>query len=85
MESEDFARELVAVGYRDPQIEHVTVDYELHVAALDQPDTLFGMSPDWSSLNDADKAAVIDEVRKLAGDRFVLPIPSTALIAVAQC
>jgi hypothetical protein len=43
------------------------------------------MSPDWSSLNDADKAAVIDEVRKLAGDRFVLPIPSIALIAVAQC
>jgi hypothetical protein len=34
-DSEDFARELVAVGYRDPQIEHVTFDYELHVAALD--------------------------------------------------
>jgi len=81
---EDFARELVAVGYRDPQIEHVTFDYELDVAALDQPDTLFGMSPDWSSLNDADKAAVIGEVRQLAGDRLVLPIPSTALIAVAQ-
>jgi hypothetical protein len=72
------------VGYRDPQIEHVTFDYELDVAALDQPDTLFGMSPDWSSLNDADKAAVIGEVRQLAGDRLVLPIPSTALIAVAQ-
>jgi ubiquinone/menaquinone biosynthesis C-methylase UbiE len=82
---EDFARELVAVGYRDPRIEHVTFDYELDVAALDQPDTLFGMSPDWSSLNDADKAAVIGEVRQLAGDRLVLPIPSTALIAVAQC
>ena len=81
---EDFAHELVAVGYRDPQIEHVTFDYELDVAALDQPDTLFGMSPDWSSLNDADKAAVIGEVRQLAGDRLVLPIPSTALIAVAQ-
>jgi ubiquinone/menaquinone biosynthesis C-methylase UbiE len=81
---EDFARELVAVGYSDPQIEHVTFDYELDVAALDQPDTLFGMSPDWSSLNDADKAAVIGEVRQLAGDRLVLPIPSTALIAVAQ-
>ena len=81
---EDFARELVAVGYRDPQIEHVTFDYELDVAALDQPDTLFGMSPDWASLNDADKAAVIGEVRQLAGDRLVLPIPSTALIAVAQ-
>lgn len=80
----DFARELVAVGFRDPQIEHVTHDFELDVAALADPDTLFGMSPDWTSLNDADKAAVIAEVRQMAGERPVLPIPSTALIAVAE-
>jgi hypothetical protein len=30
------------------------------------------------------KAAVVAEVRKLAGDRAMLPIPSTALIAVAH-
>jgi ubiquinone/menaquinone biosynthesis C-methylase UbiE len=81
---EDFARELVAAGYRDPQIQHVTHDYELEVAALTDPDALFGMSPDWGSLTDAEKAAVIAEVRQMAGDRRILPIPSTALIAVAQ-
>lgn len=81
---ENFAHELVAAGYRDPKIEHVTIDFELDVAALADPDTLFGMSPDWTSLSDAEKAAVIVEVRQMAGDRSVLPIPSTALIAMAQ-
>jgi ubiquinone/menaquinone biosynthesis C-methylase UbiE len=80
----DFAREMVAAGYRDPQIEPVIFDYELDVAALAEPDTLFGMSPDWTSLNDPDKAVVIAEVRRMAGDRPVLPVPSTALIAVAE-
>lgn len=81
---EDFARELIAAGYRDPQIEMVTHDYQLDISALDKPDTLFGMSPDWTSLSDADKAAVIEQVRQMAGDRSILPIPSTALIAVAK-
>lgn len=80
---EDFARELVAAGYRHPQIEPVTYDYMLDIAALDQPDTLFGMSPDWTSLSDVDKAAVIAEVRQMSGGQLVLHIPSTALIAVA--
>ena len=80
----DFARELIAVGYRDPQIEYITHDFSLEVAALDDADTLFGMSPDWTSLSDADKAAVVAEVRHMSGDRAVLPIPSTALIAVAR-
>ncbi len=80
----DFARALVTAGYRDPRIESVTHDYRLDVTALDEPDGLFGMSPDWTSLSDADKAAVIAEVRQIAGDRRVFPIPSTALIAVAQ-
>jgi ubiquinone/menaquinone biosynthesis C-methylase UbiE len=81
---EDFARALIAAGYREPRIENVTYDYTLEVAALDEPDTLFGMSPDWTNLSDADKAAVIAEVRRMAGDRPVFPIPSTALIAVAK-
>ena len=80
----DFARELIAAGYRDPQIEHMTSDFQLDVEALAEPDTLFGMSPDWTSLNDAEKAAVIAQVRLMAGDKPHLPIPSTALIAVAQ-
>ena len=80
---DQFARELIAAGYRDPKIEHVTHAYELDCAALADPDTLFGMSPDWTSLDSADKAAVVVEVRRMAGDQPVLPIPSTALIAVA--
>lgn len=81
---DDFARELVAAGYRNPQIEEVTHDYELDMDSLTDPDAPFGMSPDWTSLDDADKAAVIAEVRRMAGDRPILPIPSTALIAVAK-
>lgn len=81
---EDFARELVAAGFHDPQIAPVTHDYALDVAALAEPDTLFGMSPDWTSLTADEKAAVIAEVRRMAGDRAVLPIPSTALIGVAR-
>ena len=81
---DDFARELVAAGYRNPDIEQVTYDYELDLTALGTPDTLFGMSPDWTSLADLEKAAVIAEVRRMAGDRSRLPIPSTALIAVSE-
>ncbi len=80
----DFARELIAAGYRDPRIEYVTHDFELDVAALADPDTLFGMSPDWTGLTDARKAAVVAEVRRMAGDRAILPVPSTALIGVAR-
>ncbi|WP_068087678.1 class I SAM-dependent methyltransferase [Novosphingobium rosa] len=81
---EDFALELLAAGFGDSHIEAVTHDYALEVAALAEPDTLFGMSPDWASLSEAEKADVVAEVRRMAGDRAVLPIPSTALIAVAR-
>lgn len=83
-EPADFACELIAAGYRGPRIESVTHDYMLDLAALAEPDSLFGMSPDWTSLDQADKDAVIAEVRRMAGKRAFLPIPSTALIAVAQ-
>ena len=79
----DFARALVAAGYRDPRIDQVTHDYELDVAALAEPDTLFGMSPDWTSLADEEKQAVVAEVRRMAAGRAIVPIPSTALIGVA--
>lgn len=78
-----FSRALLTAGYREPRIKKVTHDYILDIAQLDEPDTLFGMSPDWSSLNDTEKAAVITEVRQLAGDQSTLPVPSTALIGVA--
>nr|WP_314467041.1 class I SAM-dependent methyltransferase [uncultured Novosphingobium sp.] len=80
----DFARELVLAGYHDPRIEHVTHDYPLDITLLAEPDSLFGMSPDWTSLSDEEKGAVIAEVKEMAGDRAILPIPSTALIAVAR-
>jgi ubiquinone/menaquinone biosynthesis C-methylase UbiE len=83
-EPADFARELIAAGYRDPRIESVTHDYILDLAALTEPDSLFGMSPDWTSLDQAEKDAVIFEVRQMAGESAFLPISSTALIAVAQ-
>jgi ubiquinone/menaquinone biosynthesis C-methylase UbiE len=83
-EPADFARELIAAGYRDPEIESVTHDYMLDLAALAEPDSLFGMSPDWTSLDQADKDAVIVEVRRMADGSAFLPIPSTALIAMAQ-
>lgn len=79
----DFATALIEAGYRDPQIESVTYDYALDVSALDQPDTLFGMSPDWTALSGAEKEQVVEEVRVMAGRQSVLPIPSTALIGVA--
>ena len=80
----DFARELITAGYQDPQIEHVTHDYLLDVGALAEPDTLFGMSPDWISWTATEGPAVVAEVRDMAGDRMILPIPSTALIGVAR-
>ncbi len=80
----DFARELVTAGFRDPHIEHVTHEYLLETATLAEPDTLFGMSPDWTSLSETEKAAVVAEVWAFAADRAVLPIPSTALIATAR-
>lgn len=80
----DFARELEVAGYRDAVIEAVTHDYLLDVSMLETPDSLFGMSPDWTSLTEAEKGAVVDEVRQRAGGRPILPIPSTALIGVAQ-
>lgn len=79
----DFASELIAAGYREPWIERITHDYLLDLAALDEPDTLFGMSPDWASLSDAEKVLVIAEVRRMAKGRAILPIPSTALIGIA--
>lgn len=80
----NFAREMITAGYRDPAIESVTHDYELDVAALDDPDTLFGMSPDWTNLSDEEKADVVAEVRRMANGRPILPVPSTALIGVAR-
>ncbi|AWN45195.1 class I SAM-dependent methyltransferase [Methylobacterium terrae] len=78
------SREMVAAGYRAPRITRAVFDYELAVARLDAPDTVFGLSPDWTGLSDADQAAVVAEAHRLAAGRPILPIASTALIAVAE-
>ncbi|MGF3025040.1 class I SAM-dependent methyltransferase [Methylobacterium aquaticum] len=81
---EELAHELVKAGYRAPRIDRVTFDYHLDVGMLDDPEMLFGMSHDWVALSDEEKVAVIAEARRLAGDQAILPIPSTALIGVAE-
>jgi ubiquinone/menaquinone biosynthesis C-methylase UbiE len=74
--------EMVAAGFDAPVIETMTSDYLLRMTNLD-PETQFGLSEDWATLGQEDQQAVIDEVYRRADGRDVLPVPSTALIAVA--
>lgn len=82
--AEGFAAELIGAGYRDPRIEFVTRDFGLDMTAMDELDAAFDPSPDWANLDRAQKDMIISELRRAAGDRAVLPIPSTALIGVAR-
>jgi ubiquinone/menaquinone biosynthesis C-methylase UbiE len=79
---ERLTAEMVAAGYATPDIETMTHDYLLRMADL-VPETQFGLSEDWAALGAGDQQAVIDEVYRRADGRDVLPVPSTALIAVA--
>ncbi len=81
---EGLAGALVEAGYRDPQVELVTRDFDLDMAALDDLDALFGPSPDWTSLGARQKGMIASELRRMAGDRPQLPIPSSALIGLAR-
>jgi ubiquinone/menaquinone biosynthesis C-methylase UbiE len=75
---------LFEAGYRDPQIELVTRDFELDMTAMDDLDALFGPSPDWTSLDAGQKGVIVAELRRMMEGRPQLPIPSTALIGVAR-
>lgn len=75
---------MVDAGFQAPEIDVVAHDFDLDVRQLDTPEELFGMSPDWVALSGAQQAEVVEEVRRLAHGRAMLPIPSTALIAVAE-
>lgn len=79
---ERLSAEMIAAGFRAPTIETMTSDYLLRMTDLD-PETQFGLSEDWATLGPDDQKAVVDEVRRRADGREVLPVPSTALIAVA--
>lgn len=79
---ETLSAEMVAAGFDAPTIETMTHDYLLRMTDL-VPETQFGLSEDWAQLGADDQQAVIDEVYRRAGGRDVLPVPSTALIAVA--
>ncbi len=81
---EGLSAELVRAGYRDPRIERVTRDFELDMKTLDDLDGLFGPSPDWTSLDAVQKESIVSELRRMAGGRLRLRIPSTALIGVAR-
>lgn len=81
---EGLSRELLTAGYRAPEIQHVTRDFDVNMALLDDRDALFGPSPDWASLDAAQQDLVISEMHRLAGGRPQLPIPSTALVGVAR-
>lgn len=81
-EPERLGAEMIAAGYDAPIIETMTHDYLLRMTDLD-PETQFGLSEDWGALGPDNKAAVVDAVRRRADGRDVLPVPSTALIAVA--
>jgi len=83
-EASGLVRELTKAGFGDAQIAEVTQDFELDMALLDDLDTLFGPSADWTTLSDAEKTIVVAEIRQLAGHQPQLLIPSTALIAVAR-
>lgn len=82
--AEGLSDELAKAGYRDPQIELVTRDFDLDMGAVDDLDSLFGPSPDWTGLDTEQKGVIVGELRRIAGDRATLPIPSTALIGVAR-
>ncbi|PXW78014.1 methyltransferase family protein [Blastomonas natatoria] len=76
--------ELVRAGYGDARIEAVTRDFGLDMSTLGEFDAVLSQSPDWAKLDDSQRDRIITEVRRMAGDRAVLPIPSTALIGVAR-
>ncbi|WP_420141741.1 class I SAM-dependent methyltransferase [Sphingomonas sp.] len=71
-------------GYHDPQIERVTRDFDLEMSLLDDADGLFGASPDWTGLTDAQRRTIIAEIGRRADGRPRLPVASTAMIGVAR-
>jgi ubiquinone/menaquinone biosynthesis C-methylase UbiE len=78
---------MVTAGFGDPLVEEVTHDFQLKVAALDDPHRLFEQFPLWKLLEASERAALLGEIRvraesKRVGD--ILPIPSTALIVTAR-
>jgi len=83
--SEAFAQAFTRAGFRQPKIETITHDFLLDTSDLVEPDRLFGMSPDWTSLSDAEKVLVIEEVRQLSAGQKMLPVPSTAMVGIANC
>ncbi|QAY76988.1 class I SAM-dependent methyltransferase [Sphingosinicella sp. BN140058] len=81
------ARAMEAAGFETPDIIEVTHDFELRLSTFDDPDRILGLMPHWTMLTADQKLEAVAEIRRRAavsavGD--VLPIPSTALIAIAR-
>ncbi|CAM3859075.1 class I SAM-dependent methyltransferase [Litorimonas haliclonae] len=79
-----FVQAFKRAGFRDAKIHTLTHDFLLNISDLDHPNRMFGMSSDWTSLTDEDQLRVVEEVRRMFSGENVLPIPSTALIGVAE-
>jgi SAM-dependent methyltransferase len=78
---------LVEAGFADPVIVPVHHDFHLNMAAFDDAERFFAMSPALTTLAPEQRTAVLAEMRRRAeagrtGDTY--PIPATALIAVAR-
>ncbi|MBL9009946.1 MAG: methyltransferase domain-containing protein [Alphaproteobacteria bacterium] len=78
---------MIEAGFADPLVTEMTHAFNLKVEILDDAGRLFAMIPVWRALDDAQKALVLEAIRDRAARERVgelLPIPSTALIAVAR-
>ena len=71
------------VGFASVEVVAHTHDFLLEPDMLEGADPMFAFSPLWPKLDDAARAAVLADIRAQAGGR-TLPIPSTALIAIAR-
>ena len=82
--SERLAEELVRAGYSNAEVQPVTRDFGLDMSTLAEVGAVLSQSPDWAALDGSQQDRIIAQVRDMAGERAVLPIPSTALIGVAR-
>ena len=81
---ERLVAEMEAAGFSDVLVVESAHDFRLKLGPELDLETLFGFSPHWEGLNEAQRAKVMEALAaRIARDRQgdVLPIPSTALIA----
>lgn len=78
---------MAEAGFRDVVVVAQTYDFEIDRALLDDPETLFGLTPLWTDLDAGQRTSVVETLRpRIAAIPADRPwaIPSTALIATAR-